>query len=189
MWIIYVVVVWYQGCNGISQRMRILARLYIILQEKNKQGNSLVDFLKPDTFDLLLSCTKELGGFSYQTTEGEKVACFSKPSLPLKIGYSLEKCAMILKGIGIKTRKPYLIRNTEDFLELYKLEWTPQISSVCLKPMDANKFNKVMLLPLMEDIMKVRSSLKKRIPVLTKQVSDSPTLEDWRALAEAQTRK
>ena len=24
----------------------------------------------------------------------------------------------------------------------------------------------------------------KRIPVLTKQVSDSPTLEDWRALAE-----
>ena len=32
--------------------------------------------------------------------------------------------------------------------------------------------------------MKVRSYLKKRIPVLTKQVSDSPTLEDWRALAE-----
>ena len=96
---------------------------------------------------------------------------------------------MILKGIGIKTRKPYLIRNTEDFLEPYKLEWTRQISSVCLKPMDANKFNKVLLLPLMEDIMKVRSSLKKRIPVLKKQVSDSPTLEDWKALAEAQTRK
>ena len=32
--------------------------------------------------------------------------------------------------------------------------------------------------------MKVRSYLQKRIPVLTKQVSDSPTLEDWRALAE-----
>ena len=51
--------------------------------------------------------------------------------------------------------------------------------------MDANKFNKVMLWPLTEDIMKVRNYLKKRIPVLTKQVSDSPTLEDWRALAEA----
>ena len=92
---------------------------------------------------------------------------------------------MILKSIGIKTRKPDLIRNAEDFLELYKLEWTPQISSVCLKTMDANEFNKVMLLPLTEDIMKVGSYLKKRIPVLTKQVSDSPTLEDWRALAEA----
>ena len=91
-----------KGANGISQRMKVLARLYIILQEKNKQGNSLVNFLKPDTLDLLLSCTKELGGFSYQTTEGEKVACFSKPSLFLKIGYSLEKCAMILRGIGIK---------------------------------------------------------------------------------------
>ena len=108
--------------NGIFQRMRVLAGLYIILQEKNKQGNGLVDFMKPDTFDLLLSCTKELGGFSYQTTEGEKAACFSKLSLPLKIGYSLQKCAMILKGIGIKTRKPDITRNAEDFLELYKLE-------------------------------------------------------------------
>ena len=74
-----------KGANGVSQMMRILARLYI-LQEKKKQGNNLVDFLKPDTFDLLLSCTKELGGFSYQTSEVEKVACFSKPTLPLKIG-------------------------------------------------------------------------------------------------------
>ena len=51
--------------------------------------------------------------------------------------------------------------------------------------MDANKFNKAMLLALTEDIMKVRSYVKKRIPVLTKQVSDSPILEDWRALVEA----
>ena len=69
-----------KGANGISQRMRILARLCIILHEKNKQGNSLVDFLKPDIFDLLLSCTKRLGGFSYQTTEGENVASRSRPS-------------------------------------------------------------------------------------------------------------
>lgn len=144
-----------------------------------------MDFLKPDTFDLLLSCTKELGGFSYQTTEGEKVACFSKSSFPLKIGYNLERCAMILRGIGIKTRKPDLLRNVEDFLQLYKLEWMPQISSVCLKTMDANKFNKLMLLPLTEDLMKVLSYLKKGIPVFRKQVSDSPTLEDWKVLAEA----
>ena len=75
---------------------------------------------------------------------------------------------MILKGIGIKTRKPDLIRNAEDFLELYKLEWRPQILSVCLKTLDPNKFDKVMLLPLTEDTMKVRSYLKKRISLLTK---------------------
>ena len=131
---------------------------YIYYKRKKKQGNNLVDFLKPDTFDLLLSCTKELGGFSYQTTEVEKVACFSKPTLPLKIGWYSR----------IKTRKPDLIRNAEDFLELYKLEWRPQILSVCLKTLDANKFDKVMLLPLTEDTMKVRSYLKKRISLLTK---------------------
>lgn len=51
--------------------------------------------------------------------------------------------------------------------------------------MDANKLNNIMLLPVTEDIMKVRSYPKKRILVLTKRVSDSPILEDWSALAEA----
>ena len=51
--------------------------------------------------------------------------------------------------------------------------------------MDANKLNNIMLLPVTENIMKVRSYPKKRILVLTKRVSDSPILEDWSALAEA----
>ena len=51
--------------------------------------------------------------------------------------------------------------------------------------MDENKLNNIMLLPVTEDIMKVRSYPKKRILVLTKRVSDSPILEDWSALAEA----
>lgn len=33
--------------------------------------------------------------------------------------------------------------------------------------------------------MKVRSYLKEKIPALTKQVSDSSALEEWRALADA----
>ena len=51
--------------------------------------------------------------------------------------------------------------------------------------MDVNKFNKIMLLPLTEDIMKVRNYLKRKIPDLTSQVAELPTLENWRALAEA----
>ena len=156
------------------------------LREKLQMNEgSLLMFLKPKYFDMVILCTKDLGGFSYQTNEGENVACFTTPSLPLKIGYSVEKCYVLAKGIGIKTNNSELISDSENFLELYKLEWAPKISTVCLKTMDVNKFNKIMLLPLTEDIMKVRNYLKRKIPDLTSQVAELPTLENWRALAEA----
>ena len=57
----------------------MLARLFTILQDKNQQEDSLVDFLKPDTFGLLISSKKYLGGFLYQTTEGKESVSQSRP--------------------------------------------------------------------------------------------------------------
>lgn len=58
-------VIWYQRCKCYFPKDGILARLYIILYEKNEQENSLIEFLKPDIFDLLLWCLKKLRGVSY----------------------------------------------------------------------------------------------------------------------------
>lgn len=172
--------------NGISQRMRILARLLILVREKQSLTDAtLLDILQPEMFDTMVLCTKELGGFSMRTSEGENVAYFETPSLPLKIGYTLEKCCSIMKGIGIKTKNSQLIENANNFLELFKLEWNSKIASVCLKTMDVNKFQKVALLPLTDDLMKVRSFLKGVIPKLTKELDEKPSTELWRSLAEA----
>ena len=51
--------------------------------------------------------------------------------------------------------------------------------------MDVNNFNKIILLSLKEDIMKVCNYLKGNIPDLTSQVAQLTTLENWRALEEA----
>ena len=172
--------------NGISQRMRILGRLLILLREKARSINhSMIDFMKPEYFDIVVECSKELGGFSLQNKEGENVASFSVPSLPLKIGYSLEKCCSLLNGIGIKSKNPSLSKDAVEFLQLFKLEWVAQISTVCLKTMDTNKFNKVMLLPLTEDLMKVRTFLKQDISKNLKLLNEDHSIESWRALAEA----
>ena len=66
-----------------------------------------------------------------------------------------------------------------------KWKWAPKISTVCLKTKDVNKFNKIILLPLAEDIMKVGNYLKHNIPDLTSRVVELLTLEKWRALEEA----
>ena len=60
-----------------------------------------------------------------------------------------------------------------------------KISTVCLKTMVVNKFNKVMLLPLTEDLMKIRTFLKQKIPELTLKLNDDATLSTWRSLVEA----
>lgn len=54
--------------------------------------------------------------------EGESVASFKIPSFPLKIGLALEKCATLLKGIGIRTKNDQFVKNGDLFLQLYKLE-------------------------------------------------------------------
>ena len=45
-----------------------------------------------------------LGGYSMVDAEGDTVASFNKPSLPLKMGYTLDKCVQLVKGIAIKTK-------------------------------------------------------------------------------------
>ena len=89
--------------SSISQRMRILARLLILLRSKeNTNRITLIDVLIPEYFDMIVECAKELGTFSLKTKEGENEPYFEKPSLPLKIGYTLEKCCSLKRSMGIK---------------------------------------------------------------------------------------
>ena len=171
--------------NGISQRMRILARLLLEIRKKRQDKcGSLASYIKPECFDLIVTCTRELGGFRLETVNGESVANFETPSLPLKIGYSIEKCCSLLKGIGIKARDKLMQEDAADFLELYRSEWVAQISTVCLKTMDESKFNRVTLLPITEDLLKLRTFLKMEIPKTTQKLKESKDLESWRHLAE-----
>ena len=80
---------------------------------------SLTDAINAEYFDDIVTCTQELGGFKLQNNDGENVASFETPSLPLKIGYSLEKCAILLKGTSIKLKTPILKEKASDFLEVF----------------------------------------------------------------------
>ena len=89
-----------------------------------------------------------------KTKEGENVPYFEKPSLPLKIGYTLEKCCSLKRSMSIKRKDTEMIDNVVNFLELYKLEWQAKISHICKKTLDDNKFQKAPLLPLADDFLK-----------------------------------
>eukprot|EP00111_Clytia_hemisphaerica_P010257 TCONS_00029999-protein len=64
------------------------------------------------------------------------------------------------------------------------MEWKARISTVALRTLDDSKFNRVTLLPITDDLMKVRSYIKGQIPKLTAALHESKCLDDWRSLAE-----
>jgi len=172
--------------NEISQRMRILARLVLRLRAElaEKSNSFLIDFIDVAYFDKFVTCTQDLGGFSLENNEGETLSSFKTPSLPLKIGYSLQKCLTLLKGLAIKQKDLQLKTKAYDFSEVFDIEWKARIATVCHRTLDDNKFNKVVLLPITEDLLKVRSFLKEEIPIITNRLRVTKKTEDWRYLAE-----
>ena len=174
----------FKKVNSISQRMRVLARLVLKMRKGKDDNLSLSDIIKPEHFDAIVDATKELAGFEMVNNEGEFVPVFKTPSLPLLVGYVIEKCASLMHGIGIKSRDSSSCQDAKNFLKLYKLEWSAKISSICLKNMDTNKFNKLQLLPITEDLLKIRGYMKDNIPAFTKSLHENPKIETWRKLAE-----
>ncbi|CAB3992921.1 Hypothetical predicted protein, partial [Paramuricea clavata] len=81
----------------ISQKMRELGRLVegFLLVEKSKNVQ-LSNFIKPEKFDMVVTAVHIITGFNSQNDQLK----VSIPSLALKVGYSIQKCASILSGLG-----------------------------------------------------------------------------------------
>ena len=64
------------------------------------------------------------------------------------------------------------------------MEWKARISTVALRTLDDSKFNRVTMLPITDDLLKIRTYIKDQIPKLTAALHESKSLDDWRSLAE-----
>ena len=154
--------------NLISQKMRLLGSLLQELRAKEVECLDLISFLSPKCFDAIIGCTKTLRGYKIIERDGETVPSFEKASLPLKMEYTLVCCVELMRGIAIKRNYSTLEQQANRFGHLYTLEWHIKISSIVNKTLDQNKFEKVNLLPITDDLLKVRQFLVKEIPLLTK---------------------
>ncbi|KAK3716249.1 hypothetical protein QZH41_018050 [Actinostola sp. cb2023] len=96
--------------------MRQLSRL---LQELQKQhaSASLIDVIDTRYFDDIVIAVKSLCKFD--ETEHLKV---DTPSLALKLGHSLKKCAQLVKTIALKRNDDIMLKKAKRFLELFENE-------------------------------------------------------------------
>lgn len=147
-----------QMATACSNKIRELARL--LIDYRKKTGNSdcsLSDMLKPELFEQVVNCAKNIGGYS------EEKKTFRAPSLSAHIGTSMKQlCEICIKLLLQKSR---LIRceNFEQkivevtrFKKLVESHWTIEISSIAFKDLNEKKWQKKTILPLTQDILKFK---------------------------------
>ncbi|XP_065943595.1 uncharacterized protein [Magallana gigas] len=153
--------------NHISCRMRELGRLIGEAKKTPEWGiQKIEDCFSPEKFNNVVSCVKSLAGFS------EDTHMYATPSLALKIGYSLQRCARIYRSDGIIESDITKQENGSAFIQLYESDWNDLISSRARQTLSEKKYNAPKMLPLCEDVYKLNSYLKEKIKELLMKLSN-----------------
>ena len=168
--------------NLVSQKMRELARLVMQLRETELRPDAqLSDFIKPEKFDVVVSAVRNISNFHFK----EGVQNVATPSLSLKLGHSLKKCVYILRGQALRRKDKDMQENADNFEKLLESEWSHRVSHHSLSALSTSKFNKVQLLPLADDLEKLRKYVLLKMSSSVQLLEEKPKLEAWSDLAQA----
>ena len=85
--------------HDISQRVRQMGCLKVKLHEVSKLVKPLTCHITGTHFDNVIAAVEKLCGL---TVDNRGRHCFKNPSLALKLGHSLVKCAQIKKGLAVR---------------------------------------------------------------------------------------
>ncbi|XP_033747261.1 uncharacterized protein LOC117332456 [Pecten maximus] len=151
-----------QNHQYISQRMRQLSRLLIQMKDIDPAIKSVEQCISPENWESLLRAVKCVSGLN------EETGFYDTPSLPLKLGHSLQKCAKILKSEGTIEQNRSKQEKAESFLSLYNDDWNDRVSAKALTTLHVKKFNNVKLLPSVEDLSVFHHYLEEEAEKLTK---------------------
>jgi hypothetical protein len=109
----------------VAQRLRQLGRLMIEINKNHQPPLQLCEIIDVLHFDKLLKATETL---CYVETDEHGCNSFQNPSIGLKLGYALLKCADIKKGLALRQNDASLALECNRFMALHKSEWNDTIS-------------------------------------------------------------
>ena len=97
---------------------------------------------------------------------------YANPSLALKLGHLLKKCAKVAKSDALINRDFEQGSRADNFLTLCEDERTDEISSSAFQTLARNKMNKGHLLPLSEDIMRLNTYFDQKSETLLESLDE-----------------
>ncbi|XP_044744159.1 uncharacterized protein LOC123306297 [Coccinella septempunctata] len=141
-----------------SSRMRELSRFLIVFRRiSGDKDVSLKEILTPRKFGTALSVVREIAGYD------PVKKTFKTPSLAMHLGTSLKHVCNELRQLvlqesegfrcpsGISTKE--WIEDIRNFTKLIETRWTIELASLANKDLQEKKWNKPLLIPLVDDIM------------------------------------
>ena len=161
----------------ISAKIREMGRL--LLQLKAKGFKCLRESLKPKHFDSIVQAVKDLCGYDNGTQR------YKTPSLAVKLGNSLKKCARIIKSEAIKNDLKTEELLAHKFEELCNINWSHDVSSNALKTLGERKLSKEIHIPLTRDIVKLHTFITKEINRCIEILKKSFSVAIWSYLCQA----
>jgi len=162
----------------ISQKMRELARLLIKAREVVPSVQCLSQLMKPQHFCDDIKAVKCVCGFD------EDSHAFRIPSLGLKLGHALKKCALLMKSQGLQSSDDIMVENAEKFIQLCEIEWPCHVSSHALRTLDQRRWNKPKRLPLASDVKLLKDHLQSKLDVNKEALEKTSDSRAWYDLAK-----
>jgi hypothetical protein len=167
--------------HDIIQRMRLLGKLKLAALQTLQSQLSLMECIDGLHFDTLVQATVQL---CCPEVDSRGRNLFKTPSIGLRLGHVLLKCAHIKRGMGIRRNDNDMRSEAERFIELHNGEWTDKVSSRALTTLQLKKDAKIEILPSTSDLVKLQSFQSSEIQKATDQLLVSPNYHRWRSLAE-----
>lgn len=156
---------------------RLLVEVRVVIGDPNA---TLTSVIHPAKYTSVVAALKNVAGFDSSTHK------YRIPSLALKVGHTIKKCATILKAEGLISGDDVVVCQAAKFLELCDMKWTEDVSIHAHRTLTDEKRNKAKRLPLAEDIIRLTTHLKETAQLqkkaLQQETGNIPTV--WRTLNE-----
>ena len=162
----------------VKQKVRELGRFLKCMKLENVHVKNLKDCIDPAKFRQVTGAVRKLCKYETETCK------FGTPSLALKIGHSLNKCASHLKSSALQMNDENLKRQATEFMELYSSDWASEVSTMALRTLYNKKFNQGNKIPLAQDLQLLNTHLQEKACETMEQVEHETSQEAWRELNE-----
>ena len=168
----------------IRAKIREVGRFLVRARElgnSTPQPKSITDLqscLDPELFPFVIMAVRNLCGFDPEKNS------FQNPSLAIKMGQTLKKCAGNLKSKALIEGLGNLKEKTSEFIELCEMKWKVSINSAAHKTLERKKWNKPHRIPLTEDLRLLTEYLKEERRKCLHELQTNPSVLSWHALAK-----
>ena len=127
-----------QNHQYISQKLRELGRLLVVTKNLPTSLKSISDCVNPLNWEIVLEGVRQVAGYDALLKK------YKVPSLALKLGHSLKKCAKIIKISALISGDDDRKKSATDFITLYEDDWNDRVSNHSLDTLEKKRYNQTL---------------------------------------------